>query len=337
MTDSIPNEMVELIPRLDSKRILFQPLYVPLTSAIGFFFVIALFTWNYPVPGNYIGEKFVQAPEFWIWVFELAIMCAMLTVAFGPVWKQFFDLFKEQVSRKRGARRSSTLLMLALGLLIYLIQVTALYTMAPSSITATRIPGQLPPEGHQTRIMIIYAYALVSLLPWMGSILLIYAGVLATARQIETVSPDQIKLFRIANDLLRYRTLLQNLLLIAGIIVSLVPIATATLRSIFITIGIATADSFPLTSVMVYALFFTMILVIFYAPTHLQLADTSRKLRDALCPIQDVSTLEDTLKKRKTLDDWLQTNISLADNLKAGIFSLAPLISGFVATVLGIK
>jgi hypothetical protein len=337
MTEAVPNEVVELIPKLDSRQVVFQPLYVPLTSAIGFVLVLLLFTWHYPVPGDDIGQKFVKVPEFWIWIFELAVMCAMLTVAFGPLWKQFFDLYRAQVGRKKATQRSATLLMLLIGVLIYLFLVTALYTMTPSSAFPSAAGLQPLPEGHHVRIMIIYAYALVTLLPWMGSILLIYAGVLDKARQIEAAAPDQARLFGIANDLLRYRTLLQNLLLIAGVIVSLVPIATATLRSIFIKVGIATIDSFPLTTVMVYALFFTMILIVFYVPTHLQLADTSRKLRDALCPIRDLPTLDDTLRKRKTLDDWLQTNIGLADNLKAGIFALAPLVSGFVTTVLGIK
>jgi hypothetical protein len=333
MAELIPDEIVDLIPRLDSKQVIFQPLYVPLTGAVGFLFVLFLFTWGYPLPNDPTGERFVKAPEFWIWIFELGVMCAMLTVAFGPLWKQFFDLFREQVTSQKHARRSATLLMLSVGTLIYLFLMAALYTIVPSNPLGI-LP---PPQGHHIRVMIIYAYALVTMLPLIASILLIYAGVLARARQIETAAPDQARLFGIAGDLLRYRTLLQNLLLISGIIVSLVPVATGTLRLIFIRIGIATQESFPITTVMIYALFFTLILILFYAPTHLQLADTSRKLRDALCPIRDLSSLEDTLQKRKTLDDWLQTNIGLTQNLKAGIFALAPLLSGFVTTVLGIK
>ena len=125
--------------------------------------------------------------------------------------------------------------------------------------------------------------------------------------------------------------------MIAGIVVSIVPIATATLRSVLITTGYADENNFPVTVMISYGLFFTMVLVLFYAPTHLLLTETSRKLRDGLCPIENVSKLEECLRQRKSLDEWLQTNVGLAQNLKAGIVALSPLISSFLASVLGIK
>jgi hypothetical protein len=144
-------------------------------------------------------------------------------------------------------------------------------------------------------------------------------------------------LYRIAVALLRYRSLVQNHLLIAGIVVSIVPVAAASLRSILIAIGTVTEKSFPVTIVMMYGLFFTGIMILFYVPTHLLLTDSSRQLRDRLCPLDDLTQLEENLRKRKTLDEWLQTNIGLTQNLKSGIVALAPLVSAFVASVPGIK
>jgi len=43
------------------------------------------------------------------------------------------------------------------------------------------------------------------------------------------------------------------------------------------------------------------------------------------------------MEKRKTLDELLQTNIGITENLKNGIFTLSPLISGLIAGLLGFK
>jgi hypothetical protein len=225
-------------------------------------------------------------------------------------------------------------MMILVGIVVYIFLIALVYGITLS----VRLEFEAGfPVGHSERIRLLYIYALITLLPLMAAILLIYKGVLDKATQISSKVSDEGGLLEIANSLLRYRNLLQNYLLIAGIIVSVIPVATATLRSILITTGYATEQNFPITVVMSYGLFFTMVLVLFYAPTHLLLTETSRKLRDVLCPIDSLSGMEESLRRRKSLDEWLQTNIGLAQNLKAGIFALSPLISSFIASVLGIK
>lgn len=326
--------MTNTTSNLDTKQIIFQPLYIPVTSALGFAFVLLLFVWTYPLPGDPIGQKFVSVPEFWVWVSLLGLMSAFLTIVFAPLWKQFIDLFKEQISGQPPDQRLGLILMVLVGTVVYIFLIGLVYGIT-LSVRLEFEPGF--PLGHSERVRLLYIYALVTLLPLMAAILLVYKGVLDKASKISSVARNEGKLLEIANDLLRYRNLLQNYLLIAGIIVSIVPIATATLRSILITTGYATEQNFPIITVMSYGLFFTMVLVLFYAPTHLLLTETSRKLRDVLCPIDSLSTMEENLRQRKSLDEWLQTNIGLAQNLKAGIVALSPLISSFVASVLGIK
>lgn len=326
--------MADSTPKLDARQIIFQPLYIPLTSALGFAFILALFAWNYPVPGDPVGQKFVSVPEFWVWISLLGLMSAFLTIVFAPLWKQFMDLFKEQIANQPPGQRSGLILMVIIGTLVYIFLIALVYGITLS----VRLEFETGfPLGHSERIRLIYIYALITLLPLMAAILLVYKGVLDQAAKISPAAGDEARLLEIANELLRYRNLLQNYLLIAGIIVSIVPIATATLRSILITTGFATEQNFPITVVMSYGLFFTLVLVLFYAPTHLLLTETSRKLRDVFCPINSLSGMEASLRQRKSLDEWLQTNIGLAQNLKAGIFALSPLISSFVASVLGIK
>ena len=326
--------MANTTSKLDARQIIFQPLYIPVTSAIGFALVLALFVWNYPLPGDPIGQKFVSVPEFWVWISLLGLMSAFLTIVFAPLWKQFIDLFKEQAADQRSDQRLGLILMILVGTVVYVFLIVFVYGITLS----VRLEFETGfPLGHSERVRVLYIYTFITLLPLMAAILLVYKGVLDKANKISSAAGNEVKLLKIANDLLRYRNLLQNYLLIAGIIVSIVPVATATLRSILITTGYATEQNFPIIVVMSYGLFFTMVLVLFYAPTHLLLTETSRKLRDVLCPIDSLSTLEENLQRRESLDEWLQTNIGLTQNLKAGIVALSPLISSFVASVLGIK
>jgi hypothetical protein len=122
-----------------------------------------------------------------------------------------------------------------------------------------------------------------------------------------------------------------------GIIVSMIPIVTGTLRSILIILDPVNAVLFPITGVISYGLAFTAILILFYIPTHLMLTKASRNLRDGLCPVIKLSDLDEIMDKRKNLDGWLRINPSFLDNLTAGILTPAPLIIGFLTSVLGIK
>jgi hypothetical protein len=326
--------MTHTTSKLDARQIVFQPLYIPVASAIGFAFVLILFLWNYPLPDDPVGKKFVSVPEFWVWISLLGLMSAFLTVVFAPLWKQFIDLLKEQISGQPLNQRIGLVLMILAGTAIYVFLIAFVYGITPS-IKFEFETGF--PMGHSQRVSVLYLYALITLLPLMAAILLVYRGVLDNSNKISSVAGNEVQLLNIANDLLRYRNLLQNYLLIAGIIVSIVPIATAMLRSILMTTGFATEQNFPIIIVISYGLFFTMVLILFYAPTHLLLTEASRKLRDVLCPIDCLSTVEEKLRQRKSLDEWLQTNIGLTQNLKAGIVALSPLISSFVASVLGVR
>jgi hypothetical protein len=39
------------------------------------------------------------------------------------------------------------------------------------------------------------------------------------------------------------------------------------------------------------------------------------------------------MEKRKILDELLQTNVGITENLKNGIFTLSPLVSGLMASL----
>ena len=131
--------------------------------------------------------------------------------------------------------------------------------------------------------------------------------------------------------------MLQNYLAIVGIILSLIPITTAGLRAIIIALNPENEKIFPITSVIVYGLVFTTILLLIYVPTHFALTEVSRKLRDQLRPLAGLGTLADDMNQRKALDELLQTNIGLTQNLKMGLITLAPLATSLIASLLNIN
>jgi hypothetical protein len=127
--------------------------------------------------------------------------------------------------------------------------------------------------------------------------------------------------------------------LINGVASSAVPVLTALLRSAFINLYTAEVieRTWPIIYPIMYGLGFTTVLIIFYVPTHLMLNQAGQQLRDMLSPVNEFANLEDTMKKRRELDSWLQTNLDLVQNLKAGMATLAPLITGFLTSIPGLK
>jgi hypothetical protein len=117
---------------------------------------------------------------------------------------------------------------------------------------------------------------------------------------------------------------------------SLNPIVAAAYFSTWNEAGLFSSGVFPAQSIIVYGLIFTLLLILIYVPTYVTLSDVGRELRDTKYPL-NIDNLEETIKKRKVLDDLLQTNIGITENLKNGIFTLSPLVSGLVASLLRIK
>jgi hypothetical protein len=309
----------------------YQPLYVLATSLIGFGIVLCLYVWFYPHP-DLIGQQFEATPQFWIWVFLLGVEAMFYTVVLIPSWKQFIDLLKEQFRGKDPRQRISIVIMLLLASLFFVL----LLESVDVAVNLMRRSIQFNfPEGHSWRITFMTLYAAITVLPIILGMLLIQTRVHNKSAEIEAAKQDQARLFEIARELLRYRHILQTSLLIAGVMVSILPVATGALRSILVVLGQANDNNFPMTLIAVYGLFYTSILIVFYAPVHLLLAETSRKLRDELCPIDDLAALEVNLKKREALDEWLETNNGLSQNLRTGVVTLFPLITSLVVSLLG--
>ena len=123
--------------------------------------------------------------------------------------------------------------------------------------------------------------------------------------------------------------------LLAGIILSMASITGVGYRAIFVGLEASGIENFPVSHALIFGLFFTILLLLVYVPVHLTLTETSRKLRDRICPITSIETLQEVMAKRKYLDEMLQTNVDIMSNFKSGFMTLAPFLSSILASFLG--
>lgn len=319
---------------------MFQYLYVVFASTIGIAIVFFLFikNWNSPFLTDQSGTNFlrVAAPSFIAFVFVIAALFAFLAVILLPLWKQFFDLLMESVSEQTGRTKVGTIILVLLGGLSFLM-ILQYYRQISGSFQI--LPHELWPEGLDDRVQVIVAGVMITILPIPLISLLIFERAFGISRKISLSPDNENELVSDAHNLIRFRKILQNTLLINGVAISVVPVMTAILRSAFINLYTVEVveQTWPAIYPIMFGLGFTTVLIIFYAPAHLMLNQAGQQVRDALCPIRVFSDIETNMKKRKELDIWLQTNLDLAQNLKAGIATLVPLITSFLASIPGLK
>ncbi len=315
----------------------FSPLYFLLTGSLGIFLVLVLFHYRYPSADDVVGQAFVATPEFGVWVFLQVVHGCLVAVALVPVWEMFFRLFRSQTQHEsRAARRKLTANLVAYGVCLSIL-VFAILSFLAVSRTSFFNPALYAPRGQNIRINIIYLCTFLVALPALLGIVLVYTAARKLSATIDKTPNTAADLFSLGNELLSYRESLQNFLMILGIILSMASITTAGIRAIFVALGVADDRNFPSMHAVLFGLIFSLLLLLIYIPTHFALIETSRKLRDRLCPLSSLKTLKPDMEQRKQLDELLQTNVGIAENLKAGLFAIFPLASSLIASLLGIS
>jgi hypothetical protein len=225
--------------------------------------------------------------------------------------------------------------MLFISTMMYLLVLLALFSLGGRVIKLP--PGDFMNELN-IRFSVVYFYAALGFLPLMFSIILINYIAEVMSADIPVVTGDEKKTVGFIQKYLYYRNILHICLVASGIMLSLNPIITAAYVSIWKEIGVFTDETFPSEGIMIYGLIITLMLILIYVPTYFNLTNVGRELRDAKYPYpQQLDDLKGVMEKRKTLDELLQTNIGITENLKNGIFTLSPLVSGLIAGVLGFK
>jgi len=193
------------------------------------------------------------------------------------------------------------------------------------------------PTGVQRIIDINSISLFLTFLPYILGTFLVYSlvqGIVHRLQDNEQFKADQP--FDLINDLLNYRRILQFFLNVSGALLSMVPLIVVAIRSVVISIDPEFGEVFPVTYVIFGGLTYTMLLLFIYFPAYFELSIAGQKIRDALCPLDSMDNLKDTIEKRKALDSLLQTEMNFTANLKSGILTLGPLISSLLV-FLGIR
>jgi hypothetical protein len=311
-----------------SKKI--NPVYVLVLGVLGGAIPFFMYLWKFPASTQAEAQQFVHAPSFPTWVFLLSIIFSLVTIILIPSWKICSELYSSVV-RENSPRKIAG--MLAVSAVMYFCVLVALYTLSGRIIDLPNgdFVGEL-----NIRFAIVYIYSALGFYPVMFCIILINYMAEIMSNKIGNVTDDKKELPVFIQEYLDYRNLLQVCLITTGIILSLNPIITSAYFSIWKEVGLFTVETFPSQAVIVYGLIFTFLLILIYVPTYITLTNVGRELRDAKYPLE-IDTLEATMKNRKMLDDLLQTNMGITENLKNGIFTLSPLVSGLLASLRGFK
>jgi hypothetical protein len=307
-----------------------HPLYVLVMGVLGGGIGWALFQWNYIVPKNAEG---LILNEFWVWLFLIMCFMALLAIFALPAWAVFIDLFKNHVLKdKNNPRKTRTILIVVLcGIILGLFVIASNALIRPvRSDLFTPLPA-----NHSARVQIMYACVFAVVLPIALSILLVFYTVRKNVLTLPNSEQSEQRLFELAGKLNGYRNLLQNLLVAGGIILGMVPVITAGLIAFLVKLADGNGNNFPIELVIIYGLLYSILLVLLYVPTYMEITAASRNLRDRLCPITTLSNLKDAVDKRKMLEDYLHINEGLVPHLTTGIFTLAPFVSSLLSGLLG--
>lgn len=319
---------------LDFQRFV-SPLYVIISGSLGILITFTLFFYNFPDASDKVGIAFVTRPEYVIWTFLHAILSCVVTVSIIPLWLMLVRFVSEQMETE--TPRSAQANIFNLGLSGFILAAIIFAVLGFITSLSSQYFDQSPyiPKNLYPRFFLIYGYTTLSSLPALLGILSISTAAKKTSAKIDLPNQTKEELFELRHELYHYRSLLQVYLLIVGIILSMASITGVGYRAIFVGLEANGIENFPVSHALIFGLFFTLLLVLVYVPVHLTLTETSRKLRDHICPITSVETLQEVMPQRDQLDEILQINVDLTSNLKHGFMTLAPFVSSLFASIIG--
>ena len=242
---------------------------------------------------------------------------------------------------------------MSLGLAALLLIGTTLGFTILSKITVGGSPRNIPSgdtwplPDHATRVQPLVGFAVL-----VGVLAII--GIWLAGAALKEISKDRSAVE--LEGFVALRNELNMLLAIAGVIIGLGTLASGLLREAVlatndITLAAQPPDSQPsirisdnpTTSnidesgyrldipfdaqyVALYGLFFTVLLAVAFAPSFLALRAAGRSLRDHALPLPAPTdaSFDEVEQRRRSLDDFLQTNLSALASFKAGIAILSP-------------
>jgi hypothetical protein len=292
-------------------------------AALGFLIGVAIVRVNQSAQD----QERLSKPEFVIWTVMIGAFVALALICFLYSRAILTDL-RNKFSQSADWRLH----------LWYLIFAAIIFV----GLSAFRAPIDPFMTRLGPRTTIILLIGLISVWPAFCGMWLIQSALIAMKIRIDPPGPSagqpgtKEKLGEILSDLVYVRRILLTLLLAVASVIGLTVLATSALRNA-ILVGVpkdAQASKFPITYVVLYGLFFTVVLGLVYTPAYLALQARGRQFVDKVHPIPESGQLKgEEYTGRQTLEKALQLDVSVKESLQTGIAILGPLGASLVSTL----
>ncbi|OGO41063.1 MAG: hypothetical protein A2W36_02900 [Chloroflexi bacterium RBG_16_58_14] len=286
--------------------------------ALGSLAGMAIVLWNYPATPDSL--KYFSTPSFPIWLMMMAVFCGLLPVFGIPLWLSLIE-FKEHIKKNWLSISVSSVFLY--GLFVASI---------PFAVNVIQIV--FPLYKHIDKMWVIFTLGYLAMLP---AAIGLWSILSAAKETYERADPDPQKCYPAVQAFNHYRSYLQAYLVIAGILISLVVLSTGAMRQALVEYNPANEQLFSNNMVLAHGLYFTFLLGVLYVPTYIVVQLYGRLLRDKVYPVITLDDYKEKEPLRKQFDEILNLNITVGQNLRAGLFILAPLVTSLFSSLINIR
>jgi hypothetical protein len=256
------------------------------------------------------GRRFLRRPETIVWLTLLTAQAGLWVVGWGAARRLL-----PKLSQGQSAAVSITGFALVGVLVVAVIVVPAVTTP-----TATPLPL------HRPKVIAFIVLGALAAAPWIEAIWRV--GTIARMSPTPVVDGSRPHAF---DTYLRLRELLGHAVVVLGVIVAGITLTTGALR--LAVLAHTPAANFPISSVLVYGGFFSLLLALIYVPVQLRVIELGNRLRDEAVPITARGRL-DAFKRRGEVETVLQLATGPIASMQAGLAVLAPLLTALLAQLL---
>jgi hypothetical protein len=289
-----------------------NPITVVVLAALGGVAAVALLLVG--ARATTVSASFVDSPGFATWAAVLAAQSAFWAVVTVPLWREVRALYR--------ATDPGLSIWVIPGLIVAALALLALFSPAREA--------PWPLVGHQIKAWVLTTAAAAGVgVPAIFGICLVQDRV--RRHRPDTMATGDVDVA------LSARAQIRRYLGTAGAVIGLAVLASGALRLATVP-EYLDESAFPATAVLLYGAFFTGLLVLVYVPAHLSLRRFCVDIREHYFPVSDMPppTREDFagwVESRARLDTLTQVNVTTGQQLQAGLFILAPLVSGILGAL----
>ena len=268
------------------------------------------------------GALFLARPQAQLWVLALAVQAGLWAAVAPFLWRTC----REFRPATRWGWVGWFLLSAVVMVLFLKLEQARLYG-----------PGPRYPLAHHGGRLLALTIA--------GVVLVLGSGILALCliwhRLRTTAPPDGWNwpaAGKQAGELLRARERLAQVLLTLGLAVGAVTLATGALRSAVLAYLPQEASQFPALTPWLFGAGATVVLAAGYFPAYFALQHASRRLADAIYPLEwPIRPDQNWYADRTSFIALLKLETGPVESFRTGVVILAPLLGSLLATLLPVK